>query len=146
MFTSHIWIPFNYSSLIDLQQKLNDRLDNFFDVLHHWNFSLEAFDKATMRSTFRLYKDNTNEIFKLFHDLLASLPHVHEAHRRQWDIASFVTDTAALSLATYNTVQISKLETAIDAQQAKTDLLTDISKLHEQHLHKLDNMIDDIGR
>jgi len=30
----------------------------------------------------------------------------------------------------------------IEAQQAKTDLLTDISKLHEQHLHKLDSMID----
>ena len=43
-------------------------------------------------------------------------------------------------------VQISKLETAIEAQQAKTDLLTDISKLHEHHMHKLDNMVDDIGK
>jgi hypothetical protein len=68
MFTSHIRIPFNYSSLINLQQKMNDRLDNFFDVLHHWNFSLEVFDEAMMKSTFKLYKDNTNEIFKLFHD------------------------------------------------------------------------------
>ncbi len=56
------------------------------------------------------------------------------------------TAAAALSLATYNTVQISKLETAIEAQQAKTDLLTDISKLHENHMHKLDNMVDDIGK
>jgi hypothetical protein len=56
------------------------------------------------------------------------------------------TAAAALSLATYNTVQISKLETAIKAQQAKTDLLTDISKLHENHMHKLDNMVDDIGK
>jgi len=56
-----------------------------------------------------------------------------------------VAATAALSLATYNTIQISKLETAIVAQLAKTDLLTDISKLHEQHLHKLDGMIDEIG-
>jgi hypothetical protein len=44
-----------------------------------------------------------------------------------------------------HTIQISKLETAIEAQQAKTDLLTNISKLHEQHLHKLDSMVDDIG-
>jgi hypothetical protein len=56
-----------------------------------------------------------------------------------------VAATAALSLATYNSIQISKLEMAIKAQQAKTDLLTDISKLHEQHLHKLDGMIDEIG-
>ncbi len=145
-FTSHIRIPFNYLALVDLQQKINDRLDNFFDVLNQWHFSLEVFDEATMKSTFKLYKDNTNEIFKLFHDLLASLPYVHERHRRQWDVASFVAATAALSLATYNSVQISKLETAIEAQQAKTDLLTNITKIHEQHLHKLDSMIDDIGR
>jgi hypothetical protein len=43
-------------------------------------------------------------------------------------------------------VQISKLEMAIEAQQAKTDLLTDITKLHEHHMHKLDNMVDDIGK
>jgi hypothetical protein len=61
-------------------------------------------------------------------------------------VASFVAATAALTLPTYNTVQISKLEVAIEALQAKTGLLTDISKYHEQHLHKLDEMIDDIGR
>ena len=53
--------------------------------------------------------------------------------------------TAALSLATYNTIQISKLETAIEAQEAKTDLLTDISKLHEAHLHQLQGQMDGIG-
>jgi hypothetical protein len=108
-FTSHIRIPFNYSSLIGLQQKLNTRLDDFFDVLHHWNFSLPDWAIATMKSTFALYKDNTNEIFKLFHDFLTSLRHVHECHRWQWDITSFVAATAALSLATYNTVQNIKI-------------------------------------
>jgi septal ring factor EnvC (AmiA/AmiB activator) len=43
-------------------------------------------------------------------------------------------------------MQISKLETAIEAQKQKTDLLADIVKLHEQHLHQLDRMIDDTGR
>ncbi len=76
---------------------------------------------------------------------MASLPHVHKRQRRQWEVAALVAATAALSLATYNTVQISKLETAIEAQQAKTDLLTDILKLHEHHLQKLEGMINDIG-
>jgi len=57
-----------------------------------------------------------------------------------------VAATATLSLATYNTVQISKLETAIEAQEAKTDLLTDIANLHEQHLHQLHGLIDGIGK
>ncbi len=126
---------------------MNTRLDDFFDVLHKWNFTpLPELDTETLKSTFQLYKGNTNKIFKLFQDLLTSLPHVHERQCRQWDVASFVAATAALSLTTYNMVQISKLETAIEAQQAKTDLLTDISKLHEQHLHKLDGMVDDIGK
>ncbi len=38
------------------------------------------------------------------------------------------------------------METAIEAQEAKTDLLMDISKFHEQHLHQLHGMIDGIGK
>ncbi len=44
----------------------------------------------------------------------------------------------------YNIVQISKLESSIKAQKCKTDLLLDITKLHEQHLKKLNEMIKDI--
>jgi hypothetical protein len=58
---------------------------------------------------------------------------------------SHVAATSALTLSTYNTVQIAKLETAIEAQKQKTDLLADIVKLHEQHLHQLDVMIEVIG-
>jgi hypothetical protein len=113
-------------------------LDNFFDVLQKWNFTaLPSLDVATLKSTFQLYKGNTNEIFKLFQDLLTSLSHIQEWHHHQL-YGAFAAATAALTLTTYNTVQISKLETAIEAQQAKTDLLMDISKLHEQDLHKLD--------
>lgn len=89
-FTSHIRIPLNYSSLIGLQHKLNSRLDGFFNVLKKWNFmALLELEVATLKSTFQLYKCNTNEIFKLFQDLLTSLPHVHKCHHRQWDVASF---------------------------------------------------------
>jgi len=77
-YTSHIQIPFNYSSLMDLQLKMNARLDNFFPDLLHWNFHISNETEATFKSIFSLYKQNTNEIFKLFTDLLESLPHVHE--------------------------------------------------------------------
>jgi len=111
-----------------------------------YHFKIDDADLRTIHSTFQIYRQNTKEIFKLFNDLLASLPHVHARQRRQWDIASFVAATAALSLATYNTIQIAKLETAIEVQQAKTDLLTDITKLHEQHLHQLQGQMSDIGQ
>jgi hypothetical protein len=76
---------------------------------------------------------------------LASLPHVPERQQRQWDVASFVTATVSLGLSTYNTVQISKLESAIETQKQNSDLLADIVHIHEQHLHQLDRMIDVIG-
>jgi len=144
-FTSHIRIPFNYSSLINLQSKMEKRLDKFLEDIDVYHFKMDDNDLRTIHSTFQIYRQSTNEIFKLFNDLLASLPHVHVRQRRQWDVASFVAATAALSLATYNTVQISKLETAIEAQQAKTDLLTDITKLHEEHLHQIEGRMDSIG-
>jgi hypothetical protein len=78
-FTSHIQIPFNYSSLIFLQKKLNSGLDNFINVFEQWNLmALPELDVATLKSTFQLYKGNTNKIFKLFQDLLTSLPHIQE--------------------------------------------------------------------
>ena len=144
-FTSHIWVPFNYSSLIHLESKLNQRLDQFIVDLNEYHFNIDESTLKTMHSTFQIYKQSTKEIFKLFHDLLASLPHVHARQRRQWNIASFVATSAALSLATYHTIQISKLEMAIETQQDKMDLLMDISKLHEQHLHQLEGLMDNIG-
>jgi hypothetical protein len=125
---------------------MDQRLDQFVMDIDKYHFKIDDADLRTIHSTFQIYRQNTKEIFKLFDDLLASLPHVHARQRRQWDIASFVAATAALSLATYNTIQISKLETAIEVQQAKTDLLTDITKLHEQHLHQLQGKMSDIGQ
>jgi truncated hemoglobin YjbI len=145
-FTSHIRVLFNYSSLIQLESKMDQQLDQFVMDIDKYHFKIDDADLRTIHSTFQIYRQNTKEIFKLFNDLLASLPPVHARQRRQWDIASFVAATAALSLATYNTIQISKLETAIEVQQAKTDLLTDITKLHEQHLHQLQGQMSDIGQ
>jgi hypothetical protein len=114
--------------------------------LYKLGFRIDNWDTANFNSTFQLYKQNTDDIFKLFNDLLISLPHVQSSQCQQWDVASFVAAMSALTLATYNTVQISKLEASIEAQKKKTDLLTDITKLHEQHLHKLDEMIQQIMR
>ncbi len=75
-FISHICIPFNYSGLLGLQDKLNDWLDNSFNVLKQWNFKLSNYDLRTLNSTFQLYKGNKNETFKLSNYLLVNLPHV----------------------------------------------------------------------
>ncbi len=144
-FTSHVWIPFDYSALLQLRDKMIEQMDRYIPDLDHFNFNLDQYNWATLNSTFELYKSDIHQVFRLFKDLLASLPHDPERQQRQWDIALFVAATAALTLSTYNTVQISKLESAIEAQKQQTDLLADSVRLHEQHLHKLDEMIEDIG-
>ncbi len=144
-FTSHIRIPFDYSALLQLQDQIIERMDSCIPDLDSFNFHLDQYNRATLNSTFNLYKSDIRQVFKLFKVLLASLPHVPEHQGQQWDIASFVTATSALTLSTYNTVPISKLETAIKTQKQKTDFLADIVRLHEQHLRKLDEMIEDIG-
>jgi hypothetical protein len=137
-FTSHVRIPFAYSALLHLQDKMIERMDRSIPDLDHFKFNLVQYNQAKLSSMFELYKSDIKQVFKLFHDVLASLPHIPECQQCQWDITSFVAATSALTLSTYNTVQISKLETAIEAQKQKTDLLADIDKLHEKHLHQLD--------
>jgi hypothetical protein len=144
-FTSHVRIPFNYSALLHLQEKIIEHMDRCIPDLHCFNFKLDQYNWATLNSTFELYKSDIKQVFKVFHNLLASLPHIPECQRRQWDITSFVTATSTLTLSTYNMVQISKLKTTIETQKQKIDLLADIVKLHEEHLHQLDKMTEDIG-
>jgi hypothetical protein len=144
-FINHVRIPFDYSALLQLQDKMFERMDRCIPDLDRFNFNLDQYNRATLNSTFELYKSDLRQVFRLFKDLLASLPHVPERQRRQSDVASFVTATAALTLSTYNTIQISKLGTAIETQKKKTDLLADIIHIHKQHLHQLDRMIKDIG-
>jgi hypothetical protein len=115
-FTSHVQIPFDYSALLQLQDKMIEHMNCCIPDLDRFNFNHDQYNWATLNSTFKLYKLHIRQVFKLFKDLLASLPHVPERQRRQWDIASFVAATSALTLSTYNTVQISKLETTIEAQ------------------------------
>jgi hypothetical protein len=110
---SLVMIPFNYSALLHLQQKMIDHMDQCIPDLDHFNFKLDEYNCVTLNSTFELYKSDINQIFKLSQDVLASLPHVPERQQQQWDIASFIPATSALMLSTYKTVQISKDETAI---------------------------------
>jgi hypothetical protein len=77
-FISHVRIPFDYSNLLQLQAKMIERMYHCFPDLDRFNFNLDQYNRATLNSTFELYKSDINQVFKLFKDLLASLPHVPE--------------------------------------------------------------------
>jgi hypothetical protein len=86
-FTSHVRIPFDYSALLQLQDKMIKCMDCCISDLDHFNFNLDQYNRATLNSTFKLYKSDIRQVFKLFKDLLASLPHIPEWQQLQWDIA-----------------------------------------------------------
>jgi hypothetical protein len=47
-----------------------------------------------------------------------------------------------MAMASFNTYQITQLDSNITALKSKTDLLVDVSHLHEAHLHHLENETD----
>ena len=65
--------------------------------------------------------------------------------KRQLDLVTFRIAFAGLTLATYNAMQISKLENKIATNKKKLDYLIDITNLHEQHFKAVDQRLDDIS-
>jgi hypothetical protein len=57
-FTSHIRIPFDYSALLHLQQKMIERMDSCLPDLDRFNFNPNEYNRATRNSTFELYKSS----------------------------------------------------------------------------------------
>jgi hypothetical protein len=54
-FTSHIRVPFNYSSLIQLESKMDQRLDQFVMDIDKYHFKVDDADLRTIHSTFQIY-------------------------------------------------------------------------------------------
>jgi hypothetical protein len=79
--------------------------------------------------------------------MLAALPEYEIVTRdkRFLDLISFGMSAAALTLATYNTARISKLETQIAQNNKRLDHLVDITSLHEQHFKAVDKKLDDVA-
>jgi hypothetical protein len=93
-FISHVRIPFYYSTLLQLQSKMIERMDCCIPDLDRFKFNLDQYNRATLNSTFELYKSDINQVFKLFKDLLASLPHISFTNLQistNWKFLSFTS-------------------------------------------------------
>jgi hypothetical protein len=51
-FTSHVRIPFYYSSLLQPQDKMIEHMDHCIPDLDDFNFNLDQYNRATLNSTF----------------------------------------------------------------------------------------------
>jgi hypothetical protein len=82
-----------------------------------------------------------------FIDILDALPQneVITSDKRFLDLVALGMSGAALTLSTFNSAKISKLETQIATSNKRIDHLVDITSLHEQHFKAVDQKIDNVS-
>jgi len=74
-----------------------------------------------------------------FQDVIKALPQTTEisAPGRPKQFVAIGLAIAAMVMSSFNAYRITELNTEISALKSKTDLLVDVSHLHEAHLHHL---------
>ncbi len=79
-----------------------------------------------------------------FQDVIKALPQTTEIYMPGWPkrFVGLVIAVAAMALSYFNAYRITELNNEISALKSKTDLLVDISHLHEAHLHHLEEKTD----
>ena len=80
--------------------------------------------------------------------MLDALPQ-HEVvtqEKRFLDLVALGMSSAALTLATFNSVKISHLETQIVNNNKRLDHLVDITALHDKHFKVVDQKVDDMAK
>jgi hypothetical protein len=136
----HVRVPFNFSKLLETPANIFQTYHAYIDK---WPepFRTQVEEVADISKSCLTYKLND------FTNILAALPEYEIVSRdkRFLDLISFGMSAAALTLATFNTARISKLETQIAHNNKRLDHLVDITNLHEQHFKAVDQKLDDVS-
>jgi hypothetical protein len=132
----HVHIPFNFSQLLATP-------DKFF---HQYHNNIEQWPEPCNTQT-KVSQSCIVDKVNDFIDILDTLPQhqVVTRHKRFLDLVTLGMYTAALSLLTYNSAQISILKSQIAVNNRKVNHLTDITNLHEQHFKAVDDKLHDVA-
>ncbi len=130
----HIRVPFNFSKLLETPA-------NIFQTYHAYIDKWPEPFRTQVEEVADISKSCLADKLNDFTNILAALPEYEIVSRdkRFLDLISFGMSAAALTLATFNTARISKLETQ------RLDHLVDITNLHEQHFKAVDQKLDDVS-
>jgi hypothetical protein len=136
----HFRVPFNFSKLLETPA-------NIFQTYHAYIDKWPEPFRTQVEEVAEISKSCLEDKLNDFSNILAALPEYEIVSRdkRFLDLISFGMSAAALTLATYNTARISKLETQIAQNNKRLDHLVDITSLHEQHFKAVDKKLDDIA-
>jgi hypothetical protein len=136
----HVRVPFNFSKLLDTPAQ----------IFNYYQLYMEKFPepfKTQLREVADISQSCLVDKLNDFNNILVALPEyeIISRDKRFLDLISFGMSAAALTLATFNTAKISKLETQIAHNNKRLDHLVDITNLHEQHFKVVDQKLDDVS-
>jgi hypothetical protein len=133
----HVRIPFNFSQILDTRSTIEQHYQVLLDK-HEDPF------KTIAKTTTDVSLLTISTSIEDFQDVIKALPQTTEIDlpgRPKRFIALGIA-IAAAALSSYNAYRITELNNKISALKSKTDLLVDISHLHEAHLHHLEEKTD----
>jgi hypothetical protein len=133
----HVRIPFNFSQILDTRSTIEQ----------HYNVLLDKYEKpfkTIAKTTTDVSLITISASIKDFQDVIKALPQTAEIDMpgRPKRFVAISMAIAAMALSSFNAYRITELNNEISALKSKTDLLVDISHLHEAHLHHLEEKTD----
>jgi hypothetical protein len=133
----HIPIPFNFSQILDTKSTI----EQHYEVL--LNKHEDPFKTIAKTTTYVSLLTILASI-EDFQDVIKALPQMTEIDLpgRPKHFMALGIAIAAAALSSYNAIRITELNNEISALKSKTDLLVDVSHLHEAHLHHLEETTD----
>ena len=118
-----------------------------FDRYHRYIEVWPEPSRTQVEEVAELSRSVLEDKYNDFKNQLDALPQYEVVTRdkRFLDLVALGISSAALTLSTFNTVKISKLESQIVNNNKRLDHLVDITALHEQHFKAVDQKVDDMA-
>ncbi len=136
----HIRVPFDFSQLLATPDNI---FFNYHNYIKLWPEPFHTQVEEVTEISRSCIADKVND----FIDILDALPQyeVISHDKRFLDLVALGMSGAALSLSTFNSAKISKLETQIASSNKRIDHLVYITSQHEKHFKAVDQKLDDVS-
>jgi hypothetical protein len=137
----HVRIPFNFSQILDMKNTIEQHYNTLLDK-HKEPF------KTIAKTTIDVSLITISASIEGFQDVIKALPQTTEIDTPGWPkrFVAIGLPIAAVALSTFNAYRITELNSDISALKSKTDLLVDVSHLHEAHLYHLEEKTDAMNK
>jgi len=129
----HVWIPFNFSQILDRQQTIKN---TYSKLLAKHKEQFRSIAKSTTDVSLMTIAASIKD-FKAF----PQMTEISAPGRPKHYIALGLS-IAVMTMSSFNAYRITQLNSEITTLKLKIDLLVDISHLRDAHLHHLEDQID----